>query len=101
MTDHGTQNEEIMLAAKGVHKSFGRRTVLDNVEIDVAPGEIVGLLGPNGAGKTTLFMIMCGLLKPDQGQVFLKGVDVSRQPLYWRAQHGLGYFATREQCFPT
>ena len=99
MTDHRTQNEDSMLAAKGVHKSFGRRSVLDNVEIDVAPGEIVGLLGPNGAGKTTLFMIMCGLLKPDQGQVFLKGVDVSRQPLYWRAQHGLGYLPQESSVF--
>lgn len=99
MTDHRTQNEDSMLAAKGVRKSFGRRTVLNNVEIDVAPGEIVGLLGPNGAGKTTLFMIMCGLLKPDQGQVFLNGVDVSRQPLYWRAQHGLGYLPQESSVF--
>ena len=78
-----------MLSAVGISKSFGNRSVLDGVDIQVVPGEVVGLLGPNGAGKTTLFMIICGLLRPDRGKIFLKGVDVSRQPLYWRAQHGL------------
>lgn len=88
-----------MLSAVGISKSFGNRSVLDGVDIQVVPGEVVGLLGPNGAGKTTLFMIICGLLRPDRGKIFLKGVDVSRQPLYWRAQHGLGYLPQESSVF--
>jgi len=90
---------ENRLSASNVCKSYGNRRILIDVDIDVAQGEIIGLLGPNGAGKTTLFMIMCGLLTPDSGMVRLKGADVSQRPLYWRAEHGLGYLPQESSIF--
>jgi len=74
-------------------KRYGGRAVVQGVDIAVREAEVVGLLGPNGAGKTTVFRMLTGLLRPDQGQVLLKGEDVSALPLFRRAQRGLGYLA--------
>ena len=66
-----------ILEAEGLVKIYGRRRVVDGVSLRVEAGEIVGLLGPNGAGKTTSFKMMCGLVKPDRGRVYLQGTDVT------------------------
>ena len=72
-------------------KSYGGRTVVRGVSIEVASGEIVGLLGPNGAGKTTTFYMTVGLTAPDAGRVVLDGEDVTGAPMYVRARKGIGY----------
>src|SRR5213076_406330 len=72
-------------------KSYGGRTVVRGVNLDVASGEIVGLLGPNGAGKTTTFYMVVGLTAPDSGRVELDGQDVTDDPMYIRARNGIGY----------
>ena len=71
-----------ILEADGLVKIYGRRRVVDGVSLHVDPGEIVGLLGPNGAGKTTSFKMMCGLVTPDRGKVYLEGTDVTSWPLH-------------------
>lgn len=89
-----------ILEARGLVKSYGRRRVVDGVDFDVFPGEIVGLLGPNGAGKTTSFRITCGMIEPDSGKVFLDGVDVTQWPMYRRARDGgMGYLAQEQSVF--
>ncbi len=81
-----------VLKAEGLVKSFGRRRVVDGVSLHVEHGEIVGLLGPNGAGKTTTFRMICGLLNPDQGAVFLRDQEVTDWPMFQRARSGgMGY----------
>jgi len=80
-------------------KSYGRRTVVKQVSIQVKQGEIVGLLGPNGAGKTTTFYMVVGLIKPDDGQVFLDDEDISKLPMYRRAKLGLGYLPQEASVF--
>src|ERR671937_189257 len=72
-------------------KSYGGRTVVRGVNLEVASGEIVGLLGPNGAGKTTTFYMVVGLTAPDSGRVELDGHDVTSDPMYVRARKGIGY----------
>ena len=74
-------------------KKYKQRTVVKGVSVDVNQGEIVGLLGPNGAGKTTTFYMVVGLIKPYSGKVFLDEQDISTQPMYKRAQMGIGYLA--------
>ncbi|MFO7905285.1 MAG: LPS export ABC transporter ATP-binding protein [Planctomycetota bacterium] len=89
-----------VLEAKGLLKSFGRRCVVDGVGLHVQQGEIVGLLGPNGAGKTTCFRIICGMLEPDAGTVFLSELDVTSWPMYRRAREGgMGYLAQESSVF--
>jgi lipopolysaccharide export system ATP-binding protein len=88
------------LAAIGLHRRFGRRVVVHDLSIRVAPGEVVGLLGPNGAGKTTTFQMLAGLLKPHGGQVYLDGTELTRWPLWRRARAGLGYVPQRPTVFP-
>lgn len=89
-----------MLEAQGLVKTYGRRRVVDGVDLEVQPGEIVGLLGPNGAGKTTTFRITCGMIEPDAGTVLLGGVDVTRWPMYRRAREGgMGYLAQESSVF--
>jgi lipopolysaccharide export system ATP-binding protein len=90
----------VVLGASGLVKSFGRRRVVDGVDIDVRQGEIVGLLGPNGAGKTTTVRMTCGMLEPDAGRVELQGVDVTSWPMSRRARDGgMGYLAQESSVF--
>ncbi len=80
-------------------KSYGGRTVVQGVSLDVASGEIVGLLGPNGAGKTTTFYMTVGLTQPDSGRVELDGLDVTDDPMYIRARKGIGYLPQEPSIF--
>lgn len=80
-------------------KTYRSRTVVDHVSINVKQGEIVGLLGPNGAGKTTTFYMVVGLIKPDEGSVFVNDTDITRQAMYKRAQMGLGYLPQEASVF--
>jgi lipopolysaccharide export system ATP-binding protein len=80
-------------------KSYGGRTVVRDVNLDVASGEVVGLLGPNGAGKTTTFYMTVGLTAPDSGRVELDGVDVTDDPMYIRARKGIGYLPQEPSIF--
>jgi lipopolysaccharide export system ATP-binding protein len=87
------------LAAHGVEKSFGRRTVVRGVTLYVRRGEAVGLLGPNGAGKTTVFYMVTGLIKADKGRIELDGHDVTALPMYQRARLGIGYLPQEASIF--
>jgi lipopolysaccharide export system ATP-binding protein len=80
-------------------KSYGGRTVVRGVSLDVASGEVVGLLGPNGAGKTTTFYMTVGLTAPDSGRVLLDGTDVTGDPMYIRARKGIGYLPQEPSIF--
>lgn len=80
-------------------KSYGNKLVVDAVNLEVLPGEIVGLLGPNGAGKTTAFYMMIGLIKPDSGSVIFNGVDITTMPIHERSRLGLGYLAQEPSVF--
>jgi len=80
-------------------KQYGKRTVVNNVSFEVSQGEIVGLLGPNGAGKTTSFYMVVGLVKPDKGHVFLNDEDITKLPMYKRAQMGIGYLPQETSIF--
>ena len=89
-----------LLKVRGLVKSYGRRRVVDGVDFEVHPGEIVGLLGPNGAGKTTTFRMACGMIDPDAGRVTLAGQDVTNWPMYRRAKEGgMGYLAQESSVF--
>ncbi len=80
-------------------KRYGQRTVLDQVDVDLAPGEVVGLLGPNGAGKTTCFYSLVGLIRPNAGRITLGGHDITRAPIHVRARAGLGYLPQEASIF--
>ncbi len=80
-------------------KRYRNRTVVNQVSVEVRQGEIVGLLGPNGAGKTTTFYMVVGLIKPDEGQVFLDQQNITRLPMYKRAQMGIGYLPQEASVF--
>lgn len=80
-------------------KRYGQRTVVNNVCFEVNQGEIVGLLGPNGAGKTTSFYMVVGIVKPDEGAVFLDDIDITKLPMYKRAQMGIGYLPQEASIF--
>lgn len=80
-------------------KKYKARTVVDHVSIEVNQGEIVGLLGPNGAGKTTTFYMIVGLIKPNEGGIFLEGNELTHEPVYKRAQQGVGYLAQEASVF--
>lgn len=89
-----------ILEVHGLVKTYGRRRVVDGVDFQVEPGQIVGLLGPNGAGKTTCFRMTCGMIDPDAGQVTLQGIDVTGWPMYRRARDGgMGYLAQESSVF--
>tara|TARA_Y100001934_G_scaffold252156_1_gene315972 strand:+ start:203 stop:928 length:726 start_codon:yes stop_codon:yes gene_type:complete len=87
------------LTTQGLVKQFGRTTVVDNVDITVSGGEVVGLLGPNGAGKTTCFYMICGLVRRDQGTILLDGKDISGLPMHQRARKGIGYLPQEPSIF--
>ena len=87
------------LVGKNLVKTYYGRKVVDNVDISVRPGEIVGLLGPNGAGKTTTFYMVVGLVRPDQGQIVLCGKDITSDPMYERARAGLSYLPQEPSVF--
>ena len=90
---------QVLLETKGLVKAYHGRRVVNDVNLTVKSGEIVGLLGPNGAGKTTSFYMVTGLIKPNEGEVFFKGVDVSHLPMYVRARMGMGYLAQEPSIF--
>ncbi len=94
-----TQKDELLLDARGLCKAYRGRKVVNNVNLTVHRGEVVGLLGPNGAGKTTSFYMITGLIKPDAGKVMFKGLDVSQFPMYQRARMGMGYLAQEPSIF--
>ena len=87
------------LNAQHIVKKYRNRKVVNEVSLEVNQGEIVGLLGPNGAGKTTSFYMMVGLVKPDAGKVFLDADEVTEEPMYRRAQMGIGYLAQEASVF--
>jgi len=89
----------ITINTKDLVKIYSGRTVVNKVSIEVKQGEIVGLLGPNGAGKTTTFYQVVGLIKPDEGQVFLNDEDITKLPMYKRAQMGIGYLPQEASVF--
>ena len=89
------------LRAQNIFKYYGSRPVVNDVSIDLNQGEIVGLLGPNGAGKTTTFYMMVGLVNPFKGKVFLDKTDITKLPMYKRAQMGVGYLPQEASVFRT
>lgn len=89
----------MILRADKLVKKYGRRTVVNQVSVEVNKGEIVGLLGPNGAGKTTTFYMTVGLIKPNDGHIFLDDVDITPLPMYERAKKGIGYLAQEASVF--
>ncbi len=89
----------IEIHTKDLIKSYRNRTVVNHVSVSVTQGEIVGLLGPNGAGKTTTFYMVVGLIKPDEGNVYLNNVDITKLPMYKRAQMGIGYLPQEASVF--
>jgi lipopolysaccharide export system ATP-binding protein len=87
------------LRTEDLTKSYGGRTVVRGVSLEIASGEVVGLLGPNGAGKTTTFSMVVGLTSPDSGRVWLDGTDVTEDPMYVRARRGIGYLPQEPSIF--
>ncbi len=94
-----TADNRAVLRTDNLVKKYGKRTVVNHVSIDVTQGEIVGLLGPNGAGKTTTFYMTVGLIEPNEGQIFLNDLNITRYPVYKRAQNGIGYLAQEASVF--
>ena len=88
-----------MLAAKGLVKIYGGRKVVNNIDLSIMAGEVVGLLGPNGAGKTTTFYMIVGLIRQDGGSISLDGEDISKSPMYLRAKKGLNYLPQEPSIF--
>ena len=95
------ETKKMVLRADNLYKLYKSRTVVNNVSVDVKQGEIVGLLGPNGAGKTTTFYMMVGLIKPNQGKIFLEDEEITSLPMYRRAQKGIGYLSQEASVFRT
>ena len=89
----------MILRADNIIKYYGKKAVVKGVSVQVKQGEIVGLLGPNGAGKTTCFYMMVGLVKPNEGAVYLDDLNITKLPMYKRAQLGLGYLAQEASVF--
>jgi lipopolysaccharide export system ATP-binding protein len=89
----------MLLRTEKVIKKYRKRTVVNEVSVELTQGEIVGLLGPNGAGKTTTFYIIVGLIKPLAGKVFLDGKDITGEPMYKRAQQGISYLPQEASIF--
>ena len=94
-----TQHEGSRIEGIGLTKSYGGRTVVNDVNVRLAQGEIVGMLGPNGAGKTTTFYMLVGLITPQSGQILLDGADIGKLPMFRRARRGIGYLAQEPSIF--
>lgn len=88
-----------LLQAENVSKTYKGKKVVNEVSVEVRPGEIVGLLGPNGAGKTTTFRMIVGLVRPDTGRIHIDGKDITRWPMYKRCRSGLGYLSQEPSIF--
>ena len=88
-----------MIEIKHVTKTFGSKTAVDHIDLNIPAGEIVGFIGPNGAGKTTTFYMIVGIIKPDSGTVTLDGQDISGLPMYMRARAGIGYLPQEASIF--
>jgi len=97
--EHRVRSDGVTLSARRLTKSYKRRVVVSNVDLELRQGEIVGLLGPNGAGKTTTFYMIVGLVRPDGGEIRLDGRDIRRLPMYRRARLGIGYLAQEPSIF--
>jgi len=95
------QEHKMRLRADDLYKKYRSRTVVKGVSVEVNQGEIVGLLGPNGAGKTTTFYMIVGLISPLSGKIFLDDVEITKDPVYKRAQKGLGYLSQEASVFRT
>jgi lipopolysaccharide export system ATP-binding protein len=93
------KNAPPIMKAEGLLKAYHGRTVVNDVNINVAGGEVVGLLGPNGAGKTTSFYMVMGLIRPDKGMISFRNVDVTHTPMFMRARLGMGYLAQEPSIF--
>ncbi len=89
----------MILRSENLVKKYKSRTVANKVSVEVKQGEIVGLLGPNGAGKTTSFYMIVGMVKPNEGKIFLDDVDITELPMYKRAQMGIGYLPQEASVF--
>jgi lipopolysaccharide export system ATP-binding protein len=89
----------MILRTENLVKRYRSRTVVKNVSIQVEQGEIVGLLGPNGAGKTTSFYMIVGLISPNEGNIYLENENITREPVYRRAQKGIGYLSQEASIF--
>ncbi|MGI6047587.1 MAG: LPS export ABC transporter ATP-binding protein [Petrimonas sp.] len=90
---------QLILRTENLVKKYGKRTVVSHVSINLKQGEIVGLLGPNGAGKTTTFYMTVGLIVPNEGHIYLGNQNITKYPVYKRAQHGIGYLAQEASIF--
>ena len=89
----------MILKAENLVKKYGQRTVVNDVSFHVSQGEIIGLLGPNGAGKTTSFYMIVGLIRPNEGHVYLEDEEITKDPMYKRAKKGIGYLAQEASVF--
>jgi lipopolysaccharide export system ATP-binding protein len=89
----------LTLRAEGLTKRYGKRAVVQDVDLRVQQGEIVGLLGPNGAGKTTTFYMIVGMVRPNAGRIFMDDEDLTNRPMYRRARRGIGYLAQEASVF--
>ena len=97
--EHMPTAAPLRLYTEALEKRYKSRTVVNGVSVEVRQGEIVGLLGPNGAGKTTTFYMIVGLIVPNSGRIYLEGTDITREPVYRRAQRGVGYLAQEASVF--
>ena len=93
------RNKHTILSARGLHKQYGKRMVVKDVDVSLERGEIVGLLGPNGAGKTTSFYMITGMIKPTKGNIFLDDYKITNDAMYKRARNGIGYLAQEPSIF--
>ncbi len=95
----GEEGDTLMLRTENLVKKYGKRAVVNHVSINVRQGEIVGLLGPNGAGKTTTFYMAVGLIVPNEGEIYIGNQNITKYPVYKRAQNGIGYLAQEASIF--
>jgi lipopolysaccharide export system ATP-binding protein len=99
MSDHAVENGRAVLRSTDLLKRYKKRTVVNEVTVQVRQGEIVGLLGPNGAGKTTTFYMIVGMIRPNGGKVFIDNSEITSLPMYQRARMGIGYLSQEASVF--